>query len=662
MSFYSSYGPQIPYANPKPSLTINNNINTNGQIFNTRTLMVKSNKLIKSSGTLYVSKRSKYFNKVLKNGKKIRNIDINNDIEDLINNEDTDSVSTVNSQKRSNSFIVNSNKLRENILSNGQTNIINNENNNIINENFDSEEYRKLFENKNPLAKLLNRFLDWINPNINKHQNMPQPMPTLVSYNQNEIINPLMTIPEVSETSQKTLNKSFDDLNNLGVKKISNNENNIQEKAKENSSNNNNNSKLSSQPSTKNNDEVKRSGPRLNQLDKSYSSNTLVSERNERKSSLNSNQEEDQKSKTSKTTNSRIPLQPLRDVLRSPKSQSRERSQSDSFIMTHLDQYIQNGIRSRKMTMDDIIEKERGFKACRQLTQAGKDIDGRIKTDQDTPLISLSIGGILRFNLFGVLDGHGTEGHFVSQFCRDYFINSITSQAQILKSKGITSPEQIYQIFKNENFNFIVQLFNQIDSILLMQKNKFDAINSGTTCNLVLQLDTHLICFNVGDSRGILIANEGNNFNSGIIPLSVDHKPNLNGELERIVLNGGVVDYITDMFGNKVGPPRVFQIGSTSPGLAMSRSLGDLQAKECGVISTPQIIEYQINQGTECLVIASDGIWEFISNEQVRDIAELFYSKKDISSFCNYLIKYAMNLWEKVDIVRDDITVVSVFF
>ena len=57
---------------------------------------------ISSSGTLVTSKRSKRYNKVLKNGKKIRNIDVNDDSEEH-QNEDLDSAST-NSIAKTRSF------------------------------------------------------------------------------------------------------------------------------------------------------------------------------------------------------------------------------------------------------------------------------------------------------------------------------------------------------------------------------------------------------------------------------------------------------------------------------------------------------------------------------------------------------------------------------
>ena len=94
----------------------------------------------------------------------------------------------------------------------------------------------------------------------------------------------------------------------------------------------------------------------------------------------------------------------------------------------------------------------------------------------------------------------------------------------------------------------------------------------------------------------------------------------------------------------------------------MSRSLGDFQAKQCGVVPTPQIVEYTINKNTRYLVICSDGVWEFIQNEQVRDLGNIYFNKNNVGGFCTELIKFAIYSWEQFDIIRDDITVVCVYF
>ena len=259
------------------------------------------------------------------------------------------------------------------------------------------------------------------------------------------------------------------------------------------------------------------------------------------------------------------------------------------------------------------------------------------------------------------MDGHGTHGHFVSQFCRDYFIRIMTKYAESCKKSKLTTPEMIYNELKRTNFAYIIDAFNKADAHMAQQK-QFDYNFSGTTCNIVFQFNKNLVCASVGDSRGMLVFDEGDKKNNGIFPLSKDHKPDLPGEIDRIKSKGGVVEPITDSEGNKVGPQRVWKGGCNYPGLAMSRSLGDFQAKEAGVISTPEITEYTINRNAKYMIICSDGVWEFISNEQVRDMGNAFLMKNDVGGFCTELVKFAVHSWEQFDIIRDDITVVCVFF
>ena len=336
---------------------------------------------------------------------------------------------------------------------------------------------------------------------------------------------------------------------------------------------------------------------------------------------------------------------------------------NNSILIDNFDDYIKNETLTQPFYQEEINEHKIGigFKFCSKLSKAGANAHGIEKTNQDTPLTYISVANVEGFNIFGVLDGHGSHGHFVSQFCRDYFMNKMkeyTESLMIITQQ--ISAEDIYINLKSDNFSYINELFLSADNELSAQ-NYFDCRMSGTTCNLVFQFNTHLICFNVGDSRSILIEDSGDGTNKIIRPLSIDHKPDLPEELNRICSSGGVVDKIQDAYGNKLGPNRVFKAGCVYPGLAMSRSLGDLQAKECGVISKPQITEYEINENTKYFVICSDGIWEFLWNEQVRDIGNKFYYNNDIAGFCTELVSFAVSVWGEKDKIRDDITVVAVF-
>ena len=94
----------------------------------------------------------------------------------------------------------------------------------------------------------------------------------------------------------------------------------------------------------------------------------------------------------------------------------------------------------------------------------------------------------------------------------------------------------------------------------------------------------------------------------------------------------------------------------------MSRSIGDLIASTLGVIPEPKFIEDKVDKDTKFIVVASDGVWEFLDNKAVTNIVMPFYKKNDPDGACKALIKESTEWWNKEDIVVDDITVVCVFF
>lgn len=65
---------------------------------------------------------------------------------------------------------------------------------------------------------------------------------------------------------------------------------------------------------------------------------------------------------------------------------------------------------------------------------------------------------------------------------------------------------------------------------------------------------------------------------------------------------------------------RVWGKNSQSPGLAMSRSIGDDLATSLGVSSTPDVGYQVLTENDRYIVMGSDGIWEWLSNEQVMQV------------------------------------------
>ena len=285
-------------------------------------------------------------------------------------------------------------------------------------------------------------------------------------------------------------------------------------------------------------------------------------------------------------------------------------------------------------------------------SQAGKGEDGFTKVNQDSFLVLQNEYGLKDFNIFSVMDGHGVNGHLVSRFAVKYFTSFFKNNKK-MNSSNSNEDEICYRLKKNE-YDILKRLFRHVERDI-GKNNDIDANFSGTTCVMVFQLGEKLICANVGDSRAIMV--KGNS----VIPLSIDQKPVDPEESKRIIQNGGEISQFEED-GEKSGPFRVWKKGEVYPGIAMSRSIGDLIASTLGVIPEPKFIEEKIDKDTKFLVIASDGVWEFLDNETVRDMVMPYYQKNDPNGACKELIKKSTEWWNKEDIVVDDITVIVVFF
>lgn len=78
--------------------------------------------------------------------------------------------------------------------------------------------------------------------------------------------------------------------------------------------------------------------------------------------------------------------------------------------------------------------------------------------------------------------------------------------------------------------------------------------------------------------------------------MSIDHKPDLPSEKQRILrCNGRVDSYKDNENRNPVGPARVWLKNENIPGLAMSRSFGDYIASTVGVISEPEVLQFDVS-------------------------------------------------------------------
>ena len=183
----------------------------------------------------------------------------------------------------------------------------------------------------------------------------------------------------------------------------------------------------------------------------------------------------------------------------------------------------------------------------------------------------------------------------------------------------------------------------------------YDILYSGSTGVFIIIFEGALYCAGVGDSRAILgttnlpevlpaqsavnkperklleeVKQRRESKSNPLIQaiqLTKDQRPEDPEEYSRIMASGGRVQRLIDLNGNRIGPYRVWEANTNSPGLAMSRSLGDVIGKQIGVISTPLCTKYELRNDDYFVVLGSDGIWDVMDNEDVVNFVECFRGK-----------------------------------
>jgi serine/threonine protein phosphatase PrpC len=206
--------------------------------------------------------------------------------------------------------------------------------------------------------------------------------------------------------------------------------------------------------------------------------------------------------------------------------------------------------------------------------------------------------------IFGVFDGHGEAGDLVSHYFSERMANRLLSNPRWSSSPGSALAEEVHSL----------------ESSLLADAS-IDTEFSGSTAIFGLLRKRQLTIANIGDSRVIIGRKNPSAGSKGqpawvAVPVSDDHKPDRADEQRRIESRGGRVFAVSYEDGID-GPPRVWLGHMDIPGLAMSRSVGDTVAHTAGVISDPEMHTVDLTPEDKVIVFASDGLWEFMSNQEV---------------------------------------------
>lgn len=157
------------------------------------------------------------------------------------------------------------------------------------------------------------------------------------------------------------------------------------------------------------------------------------------------------------------------------------------------------------------------------------------KVNQDSSIIVPSIGGNNWLHYFSVCDGHGANGHHVSQYLKLQFPAVLQDNLQTLER----APRQALNL-----------AFDEVNS-RLEGDSTIDIAFSGSTAVSVCFHKNSLFCANVGDSRALIGRKSAEKWT--VIPLSRDHKPCDREETKRILMRGGRVDSFRTSDGRTIG-------------------------------------------------------------------------------------------------------------
>ncbi|KAJ3218160.1 hypothetical protein HK099_005174 [Clydaea vesicula] len=270
--------------------------------------------------------------------------------------------------------------------------------------------------------------------------------------------------------------------------------------------------------------------------------------------------------------------------------------------------------------------------------------------------------------MLGVFDGHG--GWECASVLSNYLNAYVSKELRLIKNKKSSNK-------KEDIINAIKTGFNKLDADILKggfeNKNYLEPALSGS-CAVLLLMDGHdVYVANTGDCRAVLgKQNEDGMFEA--VPLSVDQGVDNLNEVKRLE--------------------------EEHPGLMPSRAFGDAVTAEPVVthykITPPKITVNKKDQkvllsGDLFLILASDGLWDDLSNEEsVKIMQNYLHSNKFIDTFdekieknfvfedlnaSTLLIKNSLHKNSKGDIgkllsipypkcrnYRDDVTVEVLFF
>ncbi|KAJ4844972.1 hypothetical protein Tsubulata_011705 [Turnera subulata] len=260
----------------------------------------------------------------------------------------------------------------------------------------------------------------------------------------------------------------------------------------------------------------------------------------------------------------------------------------------------------------------------------------------------------------GIFDGHGPWGHVIAKRVSKLVPSSLLCNWQ--ETLSVTSLDLDFELELDRSIHQFdtwkqsyLKAYASIDEELKKHPG-IDSFCSGTTALTIVKQGEHLVIANIGDSRAVM-ATTSDDGSLVALQLTIDFKPNLPEEAERIAQSNGQVFCMSD----EPGVYRVWAPNGKTPGLALSRALGDYCVKDFGLISEPDVTERNITDRDQFVILATDGVWDVISNQEA---VQIVYSTADREKSARKLVECAVRAWKckRRGIAMDDISAICLFF
>ncbi|XP_020097881.1 probable protein phosphatase 2C 12 [Ananas comosus] len=300
------------------------------------------------------------------------------------------------------------------------------------------------------------------------------------------------------------------------------------------------------------------------------------------------------------------------------------------------------------MEEEDLCSDEEGVRRIASLFSQ----QGKKGPNQDAAILCQGYG--MEDGVFcGVFDGHGRSGHIVSKLVRDYLPSLLLSERNAIvlsdnddygfgncnsssSCEEAPSPLSSPEMF-DEWKQACTNAFRAMDKELKLQNN-LDCSFSGTTAVTIIKQGKDLIIANLGDSRAVMgtISQDGQ---LQAIQVTTDLKPSIPKEADRIRKSHGRIFALKD----EPHIQRVWLPDENYPGLAMARSFGDFGLKHYGVISVPEVSYHRLTSKDLFIVLATDGVWDVLSNEEVVSIVWSTGRKEEASEA---VVEAATRAWK----------------